>query len=140
MMHRRQGTQFQLRTQFNIQKYIRIFPSLVAFVLSSIITLQNQKQKDKIFLTQEALLLLCPKPYKHPKTTKLNFNTPWMNQIYKKTTNIDYYFFLPSMKHSRFMEVQYNCQLLCLTHLSGLSIPIFDIPCHFQSLCICKTS
>jgi len=24
---------------------------------------------------QQTLLLLCPEPYKHPKTTKLNFNT-----------------------------------------------------------------
>jgi hypothetical protein len=24
---------------------------------------------------QQTLPLLCPKPYKHPKTTKLNFNT-----------------------------------------------------------------
>jgi len=24
---------------------------------------------------QQTLLLLCPKPYKHPKTTKLNLNT-----------------------------------------------------------------
>jgi len=31
---------------------------------------------------QQTLLLLCPKPYKHPKTTKLNPNTPWMKQNY----------------------------------------------------------
>jgi hypothetical protein len=63
-----------------------------------------------------------------------------MKQICKKTTNIDYYFFLPSMNRFRFMEIKYNYQLLCLTCLSGLLIPIFYIPCHFQSLCTCKTS
>jgi len=64
------------------------------------------------------------------KTTKLNLNTPWMAQKYKKTINIDYYCFLPSMNHSRFKEIQYMCQLLCLTCFNGLLIPIFDIPCH----------
>jgi hypothetical protein len=33
---------------------------------------------------QQTLPLLCPGPYKHQKTTKLNPNTPWMNQNYKK--------------------------------------------------------
>ncbi len=54
---------------------------------------------------QQTLPLLCLEPYKHPKTTKLNPNTPSMKQNYKKITNIDYYFFLLSMKHSRFMEI-----------------------------------
>jgi hypothetical protein len=54
---------------------------------------------------QQIFPLLCPKPYKDPKTTKLNPNTLWMKQNYKKTIiNIDYYFFLPFMNHSRFME------------------------------------
>jgi hypothetical protein len=55
--------------------------------------------------SQQILPLLFPKPYKHPKTTKLNPNTPWMKQNYKKTINIDYYYFLPSMNHHRFMEI-----------------------------------
>jgi hypothetical protein len=42
---------------------------------------------------QQTVPLLCPKPYKHPKTTKLNPNTPWMKQNYEKTKNIDYYLF-----------------------------------------------
>jgi hypothetical protein len=46
---------------------------------------------------QQTFPLLCHEPYKHPKTTKLNPNTPWMKQNYKKTINIDYYSFLPSM-------------------------------------------
>jgi len=56
-------------------------------------------------------------------------------------TNIDYYFFLPSMNHFRFikfMEIQCNYQLLCPTHFRGLLILIFDIPCHLQSSCICR--
>jgi hypothetical protein len=79
---------------------------------------------------QQTLPLLCPKPYKHPKTTKLNPKTPWMKQNYKKIININYYFFLLSMNHFKFMEIQYIYQLLCPTYFSGLSIPIFDIPCH----------
>jgi hypothetical protein len=35
-------------------------------------------------------------PYKHPKITKLNRNTPSM-KYNKKTINITYYSFLPSM-------------------------------------------
>jgi hypothetical protein len=45
---------------------------------------------------QQTPLLFSPRPYKHPKTTKLNTNTPWMKENYKRTTNIDYYFsYLP---------------------------------------------
>jgi hypothetical protein len=33
---------------------------------------------------QQTFPLLCPEPYKHQKTTKLNPNTPWMKQNYKK--------------------------------------------------------
>jgi hypothetical protein len=33
---------------------------------------------------QQTFLLLSPEPYKHPKTTKLNPNKPWMKQNYKK--------------------------------------------------------
>jgi hypothetical protein len=33
---------------------------------------------------QQTVLLLCLEPYKHPKTTKLNPNTPWMKQNFKK--------------------------------------------------------
>jgi hypothetical protein len=54
---------------------------------------------------QQTLPLLCHEPYKLPKTTKLNLNTPWMKQNYKKIINIDYYYFLPSMNHSKFMEI-----------------------------------
>jgi hypothetical protein len=39
---------------------------------------------------QQTLPLLCLEPYKHPKTTKLNLNTPWMKQLFFKK-NIDYY-------------------------------------------------
>jgi hypothetical protein len=39
---------------------------------------------------QQTLLLFCPKFYKHPKTTKLKFNTPWMKQNYKNKINTDY--------------------------------------------------
>jgi hypothetical protein len=31
---------------------------------------------------QQTLPMLCLKPYKHPKTTKLSFNTPWMKKKY----------------------------------------------------------
>jgi hypothetical protein len=43
---------------------------------------------------QQTFLLLCFEPYKHPQTTKLNPNTPWMKQNYKKIIIID--FFSPS--------------------------------------------
>jgi hypothetical protein len=33
---------------------------------------------------QQIIPLLSPQPYKHPKTIKLNLNTPWMKQNYKK--------------------------------------------------------
>jgi hypothetical protein len=33
---------------------------------------------------QQTVPLFCPEPYKHPKTTKLNLNTPWMKSNYKK--------------------------------------------------------
>jgi hypothetical protein len=52
----------------------------------------------------QTLLVFGPEPYKHPKTTKLNLNTPWM-KCNKKTINIGYYCFLPSMNHSRFMKI-----------------------------------
>jgi hypothetical protein len=58
---------------------------------------------------QQTFPLLSPKPCKHPKTTKLNPNTPWMKQNYKIIINIDYYCFLPSMNHFRFMDIQYIC-------------------------------
>jgi len=31
---------------------------------------------------QQTLFLLCFEPFKHPKTTKLNPNTPWVKQNY----------------------------------------------------------
>jgi hypothetical protein len=85
---------------------------------------------------QQTFPLLFPQPYKHPKTTKLNLNTPWMKQNYKKPINIDYYCFLPSMNHSKFMKIQYICQLFYSFCFTKLSIPIFNIPCHLQSSCI----
>jgi len=39
---------------------------------------------------QQTFPLLSSEPYKHPKTTKLNPNTPWMEFFYKKTINIYY--------------------------------------------------
>jgi len=33
---------------------------------------------------QQTLPLLCLEPYKHQKTTKLNPNTHWMKQNYRK--------------------------------------------------------
>jgi hypothetical protein len=60
---------------------------------------------------QQILPLLSPEPYKHLKN--LYPNTPWMKQNYKKTININYYYFLPSMNHFRFMEIQYICQQFC---------------------------
>jgi hypothetical protein len=48
---------------------------------------------------QQILPLLCPKPYKHPKITKLNPNTLQMKQNYIKKTLI-IIIFLPSMNHS----------------------------------------
>jgi hypothetical protein len=78
---------------------------------------------------QQIFPLLFLEPYNHPKTTKLNPNTPWMKKIIKKK-NIDYCCFLPSMNHFRFMEIQYKCQLFCPTYFIGFSIPIFNIPCH----------
>jgi hypothetical protein len=36
---------------------------------------------------QQTPSLLCPKPYKHQKTIKLNLNTPWMKKIIKKQQN-----------------------------------------------------
>jgi hypothetical protein len=71
--------------------------------------------------------LFSSKPYKHPKITKLNRNTPWM-KYNKIIINITYYCFLPSMNHSRFMKIQNIRQLFCPTCFIGLSIPIFDIP------------
>ncbi len=69
---------------------------------------------------QQTLPLLCLKPYKHPKTTKSNPDMLSMKQNYKKTTNNDYYFFLPCMNHFRFMEIQYIFQLLCPICFNGL--------------------
>ncbi len=86
----------------------------------------------------QTLPVFGPKPYKHPKTTKLNPNTPWM-KCNKKTINIANYCFLPSMNHSRFMKIQNICQLFCPTCFIGLSIPIFDIPCRLELSCICAT-
>jgi hypothetical protein len=57
---------------------------------------------------QQTLFVFGPEPYKHPKTTKLNPNTPWM-KCNRKTINIAYYCFLPSMNHSRFMKIQNIC-------------------------------
>jgi hypothetical protein len=54
---------------------------------------------------QQIIPLLSHEPYKHPKTTKLNIKTPWMKQNYKKIIKISYYYFLPSMNHSRFMKI-----------------------------------
>ncbi len=79
--------------------------------------------------------LFGPEPYKHTKNNKLNLNTPWM-KYNKKIINIAYYCFLLSMNHFRFMKIQNICQLFCLTCFTGLSIPIFDIPCHLQLSCI----
>jgi hypothetical protein len=53
----------------------------------------------------QTLIVFGPEPYKHPKTSKLNPNTPWM-KCNKKIINIAYYYFLPSMNHSRFMKIQ----------------------------------
>jgi hypothetical protein len=44
--------------------------------------------------------LLSPQPYKHPKTTKLNPNTPWMKQNYKK--NIKHWLLLFLTFHESF--------------------------------------
>ncbi len=88
---------------------------------------------------QQTFPLLSPELYKHQKTTKLNPNPPWMKKNYKKTLNIDYCCFLPSMNHYRFMEIEYICQLFYSTCFIRLSIPIFNIPCHLQLLCIYKT-
>ncbi len=68
--------------------------------------------------------LLFPKPNKHPKTTKLNPNTFWMKQSYKKTINIDYYYFLPSMNHFRFMEIQYIFNFI-------IQFVLLDFRCQF---------
>jgi hypothetical protein len=91
------------------------------------------------YIYNKLFFLFCPEPYKHPKITKLNLNTFWMKQNYIKTTNTYYYFFLHFMNHLKFMEIQYNYQLLCLICFNGLSILIFDIPCHFP-LNICRMS
>ncbi len=82
--------------------------------------------------------LFGPEPYKHPKITKLNRNTPWM-KYNKRTINIAYYSFLPSMNHSRFMKIQNICQLFCPTCFTRLSIPNFDISCRLQLSCIYTT-
>ncbi len=58
------------------------------------------------------------------KSLNQTVGTRSMKQNYKKTTNNDYYFFLPSMNHFIFMEIQYIYQLLCPIYFSGLSIPI----------------
>jgi hypothetical protein len=84
---------------------------------------------------QQTLPVFGPEPYKHPKTTKLNPNTPWM-KCNKKIINIAFYCFLPSMNHSRFMKIQNICQLFCPTCFTGLSILIFYIPCRLQLSCI----
>jgi hypothetical protein len=87
---------------------------------------------------QQTRPLFGHEPYKHPKITKLNHNTPWM-KYNKKTINIDYYCFLPSMNHSRFMKIQNIRQLFCPTCFIRLSIPIFDIPCRLELSCIYTT-
>jgi hypothetical protein len=56
----------------------------------------------------QTLPLFGPEPYKHPKITKLNHNTPWM-KYNKKTMNIAYYCLLPSKNHFRFMKIQNIC-------------------------------
>jgi hypothetical protein len=62
----------------------------------------NVASQPKLHL-QQSFPLFYLQSNKHPKTTKLNLDTPWM----KKKTNIDYYCFLPSMNYSKFMEIQY---------------------------------
>jgi hypothetical protein len=62
----------------------------------------------------------------------------WNKIIIKKKHWL--YCFLPSMNQFRFMEIQYICQLFCLICFTKHSSPIFNIPCHLQLSCICKTN
>jgi hypothetical protein len=107
--------------------------------------LHDEQCKNGGFASQPELRLqqtgplFGPEPYKHPKITKVNRKTPWM-KYNKKTINIAYYSFLPSMNHSKFMKIQNICQLFCPTCFTGLSIPNFDIPCRLQLSCIYTTS
>ncbi len=55
---------------------------------------------------QQTFPLLSLQPYKHPKTTKLNPNTPWMKHNYKNIINIDYYCFLSSINNIKFMKMK----------------------------------
>jgi hypothetical protein len=45
---------------------------------------------------QQTFPLFYPQSYKHPKTTKLNLNTPWMKKNYiKKSKLINFFSYLP---------------------------------------------
>jgi hypothetical protein len=77
----------------NVDEYDLTFASLVAWWVMYIWWCCNSTW----IVVATNFFLLCPKFYEHAKITKLNPNTPWMKQNYNKTTNIDYYYFLPSM-------------------------------------------
>jgi len=114
---------------------VSIITCLVQYATAAFVALLHDEQcknggvasQPELHLQQTGPLF-GPKPYKHPKITKLNRNTPWM-KYNKKTINIAYYSFLLSMNHFRFMKIQNICQLFCLTCFTGLSILNFDIPC-----------
>jgi len=74
-------------------------------------------------------------PINTQKTPNLTLTHLGWNKIITKKN-----YFLPSMNQFRFMEIQYICQLFCLIYFTKLLSPIFDIPCHLQLSCICKTS
>jgi hypothetical protein len=133
-----------METLNHIIIYHPVFSSVINCCICSLCCMINSVQMVALhfnlnYICNKLFLLLCLEFYKHQKTTKLNPNTPWMKKIYKKTININYYFFLPSMNHSKFMEIQYIYELSCPIYFSRFLIPIFDILCHFQSSCICRT-
>jgi hypothetical protein len=106
-----------METLNHIIIYNVVFNSISNYRIYSLCCMTNNVQMAMLHLNMNyicnKLLLCCAlNPTKHQKTTKLNPNTLWMKQNYKKTTNIDYYFFLPSMNHFKFIEIQYNYQLL----------------------------
>jgi hypothetical protein len=133
-----------METLNHIIIYNVVFRSVSIYYIHSTCCMTSNVQMAMLHFNMNCIcnkLLLCCalNPTKHPKTTKLNPNTPWMKQNYKKTTNIDCFYYLPSMNHFRFMEIQYSCQFYFSIRFSGLLILVFNIPCHLQLSCICKT-
>jgi hypothetical protein len=83
---------------------------------------------------QQTLHLLCPKLYKHPKTTKLNLNTPLMKQNYNFFFIISYlsWIILDSCKTKTFVNSYVRFALMDFQSQFLTSHAIFNRPAYAQ--------